>query len=434
MELWQLKAFSESFHQIIIRSLQGENTSLKMLPSYLSVPDGREQGIYLAVDFGGTNIRIIKAELLGQGNFRILQKNSFPLRDKIKTYDFTKFDVSGAELFGFIAEQIEKMITPHDCYPSLGFTFSFPSRQTGINQAVLLKWTKEIETSGVVGQDVGELLARALEKTKLFPIKTAVIINDTVGTLLAGAYQDKNSDIASICGTGHNTCYLEPCAPLTGKPMIINLESGNFDLLPLNKYDRQLDLASHNPGEQLLEKITGGYYLGEHFRLITLDYIKDFKTLSPYSVKTEDLVLLLADISPDLNDIKKWLSTKPGLNGISLKERKTLQNIAASVISRSAQLIAATFAGILKHIDPCLNKEHTIAIDGSLYEHLPGYAEQLKETLALLLGERNNLVTIKLFKDGSGVGAAIAASIVTQDLGCKSIIRTQDCHSYLDNK
>lgn len=89
-----------------------------------------------------------------------------------------------------------------------------------------------------------------------------------------------------------------------------------------------------------------------------------------------------------------------------------MRTIASIVIIRSIQLVTATFTGVLKHIDPSLEKRHTIAIDGSLYELMPGYASKLNITFKNIFKGKSDLIETKLTKDGSGVGAAIAAAIV----------------------
>jgi len=46
----------------------------------------------------------------------------------------------------------------------MGFTFSFPVQQTGVNSGFLIEWTKGFSSSDVVGKDVVELLNIALSK------------------------------------------------------------------------------------------------------------------------------------------------------------------------------------------------------------------------------------------------------------------------------
>lgn len=416
----QILEIADNFQKAMADGLAGKQSSLKMLPSYLTKPTGKEKGVHLAVDFGGTNVRVLKVELKGNGAYQTLGRQSFPLQDR--DYDFTSPKTTGHDLFKFIAGQIKSILSPGQIYP-LGFTFSFPSRQTGVDQAILIKWTKEIQTSGVEGHDISVILKQALVDTNTTQVIPKAIINDTVGTLLTASYIDQSADIGSICGTGHNTCYIEPNAPITGQPMIINMESGNFDDLPVTDYDIKLDRQSQAPGEQRLEKMVGGQYIGELVRLIIQDLI-DKKLLfkesrpeifySPYHIKSEDIALLLADASPDLKDVDQWLRTKCHIPGSLIEERITLRTAASIVIIRAVQLVAATYTGIIKHIDPGFAKRHTIAIDGSLYELMPGFANKLSITLNNLFKDKPQLIATKLTKDGSGVGAAIAAAAVDQ--------------------
>jgi hexokinase len=44
----------------------------------------------------------------------------------------------------------------------LGFTFSFPVLQTGINSGTLIDWTKGYSCHGMVGKDPAEFLQQAL--------------------------------------------------------------------------------------------------------------------------------------------------------------------------------------------------------------------------------------------------------------------------------
>ena len=298
----------------------------------------------------------------------------------------------------------------------LGHTFSFPCRQEGINRAVLIQWTKEIRTSGVEGRDVTPLLAEALERQGVRNVRPRAVINDTVGTLLAAAYNLRDVDIGSICGTGHNTCYLEPRHPLTGKPMIVNMEAGNFDGVPLTPFDREVNEASSHPGAMLLEKQVSGAYLGE----VVLAALRTMvaERLLPAGTRSWDrgtltgvhLTQVLED-GADCGKTKSVAQTHLALTGLTNEQLHALRKLVESVTGRSARLVGATFAGILRYLDPGLEREHVVAIDGSLYAHMPGYAAGIRAGLEAVLGPAARSVTTRLIKDGSGIGAAIAAVV-----------------------
>lgn len=401
LNLEQLQQFSAAFETAIVTGLGREPSPLKMLPSYLSAPSGNERGTYLALDFGGTNVRVALIELYGNGRYAVIRNREAPLRTN--NYDYTAANVDAERLFDFIAGEIAEIAPVGDIL--LGHTFSFPSRQTDINKAFLISWTKELKTAGVESANITALLMDALKRRGLVNVRPAAVINDTVGTLLTSAYLNPHTDIGSICGTGHNTAYLEP--DYFPVPMIINLESGNFDKLALTAYDAKLDAQSEKPGQQLLEKSVSGQYLGELLRLIINDLIKhghlpaleSARLNKPYAITAKDLSLLIEAKPLDL--------TKT----LNASEQAFIQQIAALLGTRSAQLAAATFYGVLRRIDPKVERRHHIAIDGSLYEKMPGYAQTVQATLSALCGSSAATVSAGLIKDGSGVGAAIAAAM-----------------------
>lgn len=414
----QIMEIAEAFRRAMVEGLYEKNGPLKMLPSYLGIPTGNETGTYLAVDFGGTNVRVLLVEL-SDGRISILnpQPVTSLLRDPGGKYDYTTEETSAEELFDFIADLVAKLVTPDESY-ILGHTFSYPSWQKDVNTASLICWTKEVKTSGVVGKDINLLLTQALARKGLGGVKPRVILNDTVGTLLVAAYEDGDADVGSICGTGHNTCYFELKPGQGTKPMIINMESGSFNLkLPITKYDEQLDQTSDKPGDHLLEKMVSGQYIGEIMRLILCDLAGKgliFKGAEPsgfpFSTKVVSAEHLSVLISADLWAMDNMLINEWKISRPADDEIVALRSIASMLVVRAARLVASTYLGVLRHIDSKLERKHTIAIDGSLYEKMPGFSENIKAAIDEVLKDRSKLVTLRLTKDGSGIGAAIAAA------------------------
>lgn len=414
----QILTIASSFQEHMEQGLSGSASSLKMFSSYLQAPSGNEAGTFLALDFGGSNARAAVVELKGDRNFLELNRVIQPLSDPGSGRDLRAADVSAEELFDFLAAILQKVLTNSHVNPtlntctseplSLGFAFSFPYSQRRIEEGLLLNWDKEIKTSGVVGRDVGQLLLAALLRQGLgnFVTPTA-IINDTVATFLSAAYQDPSVDIASIIGTGHNTCYLEQKPPGFEGSLIINTESGNFSDVPETDYDQRLDLQSDNPGEQRFEKKLSAKYLGELLRQIVLDFsrqgllgnLDSFPHWNqPYGVSGKDLALILNE-----EDAYSFHLPKAELSA--------LQKIALLLSKRSARLVAASLIGVVHHLDPSLTKAHTVAIDGSLYEGMPGYAQELASALSEGLDHKSDLVTVKLSAGGTLIGAAIASAL-----------------------
>lgn len=407
----ELDMIADHFAEAMENGLQGMPSRLKMLPSFIDRPTGRETGEYLVLDFGGTNLRLLSVLLEGDRKAQILRQKSWPLRDAQSGVDLTAGSVSGEELFDSIAAAIG------DFAPSgewrLGHTFSFPCRQYSANRAELIHWTKEIRTAGVEGRDITSLLTDALRNRSLTRIQPVAVINDTVGTYLAAAYAGERIVAGAICGTGHNMAYLEPDA--RGQQMVINMESGDFDPGMGTVFDAALNQDSEKPGAQLLEKQVSGRYLGELFRLVLTslhhaDILRfDANRISkPYSLSTEIMGELLADDTSSLLRVEQLCRELLAVD-TALEERRAIKTAALLIVTRSARLAAAALLGVLRRLDPPMTGRHVIAVDGSLYEKMPGYRDTIESVLVRHLPR--TVARTCLVKDGSGIGAAVAAAI-----------------------
>lgn len=422
-----LKCIIKNFLADMERGLAGRNSSLKMLPAYVARPSGRETGSFLAIDLGGTNFRILEVVLKGNGRTRPPHVMKFKIQRRYR-------EGSGEKLFDFIAGCVEKFMRERNIdlrdRRELGFTFSFPVKQTGVAAGKLICWTKGFHAKGVVGEDVVGFLSRALEKRGLYNIEVAALANDTVGTLAACSYLDSRCDAGVILGTGTNACYPEkfPGMEGIGHEMIVNIEWGNFNKLKRTRYDRALDRSSSNPGHQLMEKMVSGMYLGEIARLVLMDLSKcgildrryGAALRRRYKFKTEYMSVIENDASGELKVINRILRTL-GIARSTVEERRAIREICAAISRRGARLAAAAIAAVVKRMDPRLGEEHTIAIDGSVYEKHPVFKQSMKEAFRELFGGKASRISMRLVRDGSGKGAAIIAAIAYagKDTACR---------------
>ncbi|KAK4785423.1 hypothetical protein SAY86_002112 [Trapa natans] len=238
-------------------------SKLRMLLTFVdNLPSGKEKGTYYALDLGGTYFRVMWVQLGGQ-------------RSSILAHDVERYPIpehlltsSSEDLFDFIASVFKQFVERDengserslDKRRDLGFTFSFPVKQTSVSSGILMKWTKGFAIEDMVGKEVGEYLQEALMKKGL-NVRVAALVNDTVGTLALGHYHDADTVAAVIFGTGTNACYLErtdaiiKCQGLltTSGGMVVNMEWGNFwsSHLPRTTYDVELDADSPNPNDQV---------------------------------------------------------------------------------------------------------------------------------------------------------------------------------------
>lgn len=407
----ELREIAADFRYDLRKGLKDPaESSLRMLKSYVGLPDGNETGEYLALDFGGTNVRVLRIRLEGNGKFEVLKKVAKPLK-VAGVYDFIGDGSTAEQMFDFIAGLVDEAVDGnHETKYFLGHTFSFPSEQSDLYNAKLIIWTKEFATAGVEGKVVNDLLKEALERQGLNNVEPTAVINDTVAVLLAAAYKQPDVYIGSIYATGHNTCYLEPYADSAEEPMILNLESGGFSKLIPNRFDREFDKNSEKPGEQRLEKMVSGRYMGEIFGMALAELLNE--NGKKYGFTSIDMSNIIVDDSDDKKEVKAIVAEKTGCN-LDTADAELVQKFAAAMVVRSARLVTASYVGIIWQLageEGKALKQH-IAIDGSVYEKMPLAKENIMRALSELLGENADIVDTVLENGGSGLGAAIAAAM-----------------------
>ncbi|AEC06934.1 putative hexokinase [Arabidopsis thaliana] len=418
-------------------------SKLKMLISYVdNLPSGDETGFFYALDLGGTNFRVMRV-LLGGKHDRVVKR-------EFKEESIPPHLMTGKshELFDFIVDVLAKFVAtegedfhlPPGRQRELGFTFSFPVKQLSLSSGTLINWTKGFSIDDTVDKDVVGELVKAMERVGL-DMLVAALVNDTIGTLAGGRYTNPDVVVAVILGTGTNAAYVERAhaipkwhglLPKSGE-MVINMEWGNFrsSHLPLTEYDHSLDVDSLNPGEQILEKIISGMYLGEILRRVLLKMAEEAaffgdivppKLKIPFIIRTPNMSAMHSDTSPDLKVVGSKLKDILEVQTSSLKMRKVVISLCNIIASRGARLSAAGIYGILKKIGRDATKDgeaqkSVIAMDGGLFEHYTQFSESMKSSLKELLGDEvSESVEVILSNDGSGVGAALLAASHSQYL------------------
>ncbi len=402
------------FHEEMKQGLAGEESSLTMIPSFTGRPRGTEQGRFLALDLGGTNIRVLSVTLDGKGRAKTERVSRFAVPPEI-------MKGSGQTLFDFIADSVGIFFRRHAFNPSeehdLAFTFSFPVAQTGVASGKLLRWTKGFTASGVEGCDVVFLLTEALKRKKMETVRVTALVNDTVGTLAAGSYADPACDMGVILGTGTNACYPELTARIrkiqgrgSAGETIINMEWGNFNGIRRNTFDQQLDRASWNPGRQAMEKMVSGMYLGELARRVIMEasdgglllqgkersaLSREYVLTAEHLARTEEGVDFLSDF---------------GIKDVTDRDRNTVAEVCRIISRRASRIAGTAIAAVLTWMDTELDGEHTVAVDGSLFEKYPGFKESMVKVMGELFEMKAQKVRLRPTADGSGIGAAVIAA------------------------
>ncbi|KAI7663584.1 putative glucokinase [Hortaea werneckii] len=402
----------KEFMRQMDEGLNVQGATLSQIPTYVTaVPNGTEKGLYMAVDLGGTNFRVCSIQLHGNSTFSLTQS-------KVKIPNELMTAKTSHQLFSFLAKQIETFLKTHhgEHYQShiekrrqssmlggtkfteeeifsLGFTFSFPVQQYGINKGTLIRWTKGFDIPDAVGKDVCALLQKELDALHL-PIRVAALVNDTVGTLMARSYTSPGKTgtlLGAIFGTGTNGAYVEKLDKIkklakmgkdagevnnsTGE-MIVNTEWGSFDnhlsVLPVTSYDKSLDADSNNPGIQMFEKRVSGMFLGEILRRCIVDLINDksvplFKDehsnqndvhsttnihdqsslYQQYGLDTSFLSITSGDNSAGLKVTRQSLDSEYGVSAASAEDAEAVRLIAAAIGKRAARLSAVPIAAVV---------------------------------------------------------------------------------------
>ncbi|RFU26513.1 hypothetical protein B7463_g9818, partial [Scytalidium lignicola] len=501
---------------------------MSQIPSYVTaVPDGTETGLYLAVDLGGTNLRVCSVDLHGDTTFTINQcKVAVPPR--LMTAD------TAAELFAFLAEQLDLFLQQHhedmlrtyrakkaaisatghgfDYKDSLflGFTFSFTFEQEALDRGTMLRWTKGFNIPDAMGRDICEMFQTEIDRLNL-PVKVVALVNDTVGTLLARSYTSPGNSktlLGAIFGTGTNGAYVEKTQDITkldpvhqerSQEMILNTEWGSFDnellVLPNTSYDEEVDRESVHPGIQLFEKRTSGMYLGEVLRHVLLAMASVTPSIAATglsrlnnksAIDASFLSMAASDNSDSLTILRKHL--KDSLDIDSGKDvAEAVKILALAIGRRAARLAGVAVAGVVvksgrlstravsesakghsnivvleSDLESGINSGNSgkilnpitllyryfisilgswtswlfgsstyqsrieelgiidVGVSGSLIEFYPGFEEIARSTLRDIeeigsAGERR--IRIGIARDGSGVGAALAARMAEQARG-----------------
>ncbi|THU70865.1 hypothetical protein C4D60_Mb08t29510 [Musa balbisiana] len=427
-------------------------SKLKMLLTFIdNLPDGTEEGTYYALDLGGTNFRVLRVQLGGKGSMILSHKvESQPIPQELMTG-------TSEELFNFIASILKQFVQSEndgfqqlpDDRKDLGFTFSFPMKQLSISSGVLIKWTKGFSIEDAVGKDIAQCLNEAMTKIGL-NMRVAALVNDTVGTLALGHYNDEDTVAAVIIGTGTNACYLErtdaiiKCQGLltNSGAMVVNMEWGNFwsSHLPRTSYDIALDDESPNRNEQAritgFEKMISGMYLGDIVRRVLYRmaeeseiFLDPTKNLSvPFILRTPLMANMHEDDSPDLTEVGRVLEEHLQISRVPLKVRRLVVRVCDIVTRRASRLAAAGIVGMLKKTGRDGSggvasgrirgkpRRTVVVVEGGLYIGYTMFKQYLNEAVGEILGDEvAPYVLLKVSEDGSGIGAALLAAVYSSN-------------------
>lgn len=407
-----LESLVEAFISEMDKGLKGEESSLRMIPTYIEADNRFRTGVPVtAIDAGGTNFRAAKVMFTDEGKLEMTE----PVKGKMPGQDG---EVSKSEFFTIIADYVRVFAEETDRF---GFCFSYPTEILPDKDGKLLQFSKEIQAPEVVGERIGENLLKTLGMTG----KEIVLLNDTVATLLAGKSasfkQQYDSYIGFILGTGTNTCYIERNERIIknqnlepGRSQIINIESGAFSQAPRSEIDLNFDKSTATLGQYTFEKmISGGYFGGlAHSALKkaadegVLSAAAAEKVHSADEMTTEVVNRFLDEHSSDRGPLSGYLESE--------EDRTAALLILKSLVERAAMLVAANLAAVILKTEKGKNPDRPILItvEGTAYYKLNGLKSQIEAGLKdFLTGKNKRYYEFTYVDQSSLVGAALAGLI-----------------------
>jgi hexokinase len=401
LTLGQLGDIRDALSRRILDGLRASGREIRALPAYLRRPPGPLSGEALALDTGGTNIRAARVRFEAGA-----PRQDRTVRSALLVAARVPGRVSDDRFFNEQAALLEK--TSRDARCPVGWCFSYPARITPDCDAELLKWTKGVRIDNVVGTLVGRRLAAVLRERGHVTPAAIPVLNDAVAGLLAGAFSAPGRDhyIGLVVGTGTNMAGYFPVrriAKLTpgervgwadDDEMAVNLESGNFTPPHLTEYDDALDasMPDGQRGDQRFEKAVGGEFLPQLFK----------HALAAGRGDADDFGLEAPETS----------ASPRVLRLARLREHPAVGALAAALVNRSADLVAAALAALINvyRSEAAHGTGVGIVAEGSVLK-TPGYEARMRETLRPLVAPGIIIECIRSPRgvDANMLGAAGAA-------------------------
>ncbi|KAL2866761.1 putative hexokinase [Aspergillus lucknowensis] len=452
-----------------------ESSPICMLPSYNhALPSGNEEGTFLALDVGGSTLRVALIELRGHGKMEILRVSSSPIDNEVKLLE-------GVSFFDWMAEKIESMLRDvgtkygrEDATLSMGLSWSFPIEQTSASSGLVIHMGKGFLCSiGTVGQELGALIVRSCQKRGI-NVQVDAIVNDSSAALLSRAYVDPATRMSLILGTGTNVAIHFPVHAIGlnkfgarppgwfdyAKHVIINSEMSMFGgggVLPMTRWDDIINRTHLRPDYQPLEYMATGRYLGEIVRLIIVEAVEVAQLFcgelphsmrDAYSFDTSVVAFIEADDSPFLTASAALLQKEHTFSSPpSPDDLQFLLRVCQTISKRAAGYLATAI-----HSMWCLRNEAefpelpsapssgkiprevtvtesgsnpeclSIACDGSVINKYPGFRDRCQSYLNQLTEKTNSVkglqdsnrrpcIRLEPAPESAILGAAVAVAV-----------------------
>lgn len=315
----------------------------------------------------------------------------------------------------------------------------------------------------LVGRDLGNVIMKACQRAVIalyiltsswsntdsiasqnLNVRLDAIVNDSSSALLARAYLDPDTRLATILGTGMNAAVHLPIAALdsskfrsrslpfgTFTHVLTNTELSMFgkDIFPTTSWDESLNATHLLPDYQPFEYLIAGKYIGEIVRLIVVEatitaglfdgVIVPSLADTTYTVDTKDLASIDADTSPELAASRALFHQRyPSPRLPSESDMLFVKDIVRRVTARSIAYFGVgihALTVLLQKLESVDMNHITIGCDGSIINKYPDYMERVQATLDQMMGfdhlHKGMRVSLERTTDSAVLGAAVAAAM-----------------------
>jgi hexokinase len=386
----QLIDIANSLTKKVVAGLQEDGTEIKCLPTYIHPRKDGIKGEATVFDLGGTNFRVATVSVGRESKVTGTTERDIT---EMKNKGFTQDDLFKAQ-----AKTLGQVDIPSEA--PIGYCFSYPAKSLPDGDAELIKWTKGVGIREMEGKPVGKPLLKFLNENSSSRFTDIKVVNDTITSLFAGLLNSGfDAYIGLIVGTGTNMATFFPSDYIPKLKNIkgwsgetpVNLESGNFYPPHLTRFDDAVDAKSDNKSCQRFEKAISGMYLGRVF-------------MEAFPNEKFEQELSAVDLSRMINNPDQY--------------KKEFVEVAWQIYERSAKLVAASIAGLVKNLktaDPKVKKVQVLS-EGSLFwskirTGKPSYAEMVDAEVNKLvksLGMADVTVKIAQMENANLIGAAMA--------------------------
>ncbi len=420
------KSLLETFLQEMQRGLQGETSSLPMIPTHLSPPTEpleRNRPV-LVLDAGGTNLRsaIFTLDSQGYPHFEKIKEEKMPGMER---------EVSKANFFDTIADHCDESSLSEGM--DIAFCFSYPTQSTPQRDGRLLFFSKEIKAKEVENSLIGEELQKSLTRRKSGFKGRITLLNDSVATLLSGYARpdafEFDDFIGVILGTGANSSYQEHSGEIvslgtggTGamgsanSKMLVNLEHGSFTHFPQGVVDKEFILSTQDPTRYRFEKMTSGGYIAA----LVKAYLKDASEHNLFSLECVNQLqseCLSEKSALDIRAIDEFMKHPLSSKSLALFSQKESDNLRihhlfSRLIERAAIYVAISNAAVLLKsgggVSPL--KPVGFVLDGSAFHGYRDFPYLVRREMDdLLKGEFTRYYSFLSLERAPMVGAGITA-------------------------